>query len=388
MMGKRRLLVFGLISLWFLGPGSVLKSWTISACRNSLSEFTEARGETRQQVSVTATICTATKVLVSGRQEIDVPTNSPIPTCEPTSTPCNPLRTPTQAPTLPPEPTVDIYMPRTSFSPGDDCYCKVKITASRVGFIDYPLFVVLDIAENYFFAPTFSGFDYYDFKGNAFAIGPKTKEVTVFENITWPSGVGNFDGAMWYAAFTNPEMTEIYGGLGTYTFGWHGADSPTPTPFPGFPTPTPKAEPESWDGELAGNTSGWMQTMEISIGQSYSVTADGTVCFLLDCAHDSDVDPGGWCGVDCSNDTYCAVYQNFGDCSPDERDPFIQFSHAALLGFEGDNPPADISSEGDVFLIGNSIDRVASGTGHVWVRINDWRTSDNSGSFHVRAWTN
>jgi hypothetical protein len=79
----------------------------------------------------------------------------------------------------------------------------------------YPLFVILDILGNLYFAPDFSDFDYYESTYH-----PGENDVIVLPEFTWPEGAGNFDGALWYAGLTNPEMTELFGSYDVFQFGW------------------------------------------------------------------------------------------------------------------------------------------------------------------------
>ena len=82
----------------------------------------------------------------------------------------------------------------------------------------YPLFVILDVYQTYFFAPSFGAFDSYLEQYPSFAPGETT--VQVLPAFAWPSGVSAAGGIQWVAALTNPQITELYGTLGTWTFGW------------------------------------------------------------------------------------------------------------------------------------------------------------------------
>ncbi|MBN2055465.1 hypothetical protein JW905_11115, partial [bacterium] len=65
-------------------------------------------------------------------------------------------------------------------------------------------------------APGFSLFDYYleDFY-------PGETSIPVVPQFYWPEGAGAATGITWYAAMTNHAMSEVVGGIGSFTFGWH-----------------------------------------------------------------------------------------------------------------------------------------------------------------------
>jgi hypothetical protein len=160
-----------------------------------------------------------------------VPTNTPVaptPTSPPpTHTPTAPTPTPTWTPgpgtpTHTPEPDCtelgcDVYMPLETFGAGDECYCEVYVcNTDETTYTDIPVFVILDVYGMYFFAPSFGDFDYYDDP-----IPPGLTTINVLPPFTWPDDVGSASGIIWYAAMTNPEITELHGKLGTFTFGWN-----------------------------------------------------------------------------------------------------------------------------------------------------------------------
>jgi hypothetical protein len=63
-----------------------------------------------------------------------------------------------------------------------------------------------------------------------------------------------------------------------------------------------------------------------------------------------------------------------GDPDQASGDPRLDFPHAALIGRVGD---------GDPFLVGRRFISESSPAGPLWLRINDGRADDNSGSFDV-----
>ena len=114
---------------------------------------------------------------------------------------------------------VELWMPATTFSPGYLSRCKVTVHNPYTRAIsDRPLFVILEIAGALFFAPAFNEFDNYSDDYPLFY--PGLTEIPVLPAFTWPAGLGSFDGCIWYAALSNPAMTDIYGTMDIWEFGW------------------------------------------------------------------------------------------------------------------------------------------------------------------------
>ena len=147
-------------------------------------------------------------------------TATPTPSATPSPTP--PVPTSTPEPSFTPTPSgcqktgVEILMPAPIFHPGDVCWCHAIVcNAEGHTLTGYPLFVILDVLGSYFFAPTFGDFAFYD---RSFEPGESTIEV--LGEFNWPPGTGTLDGIIWYGAFTNPAMTDLFGELGIFSFGW------------------------------------------------------------------------------------------------------------------------------------------------------------------------
>ena len=110
-------------------------------------------------------------------------------------------------------------MPNDYYREGDPFYCKVTVCNNTNDPIkEFPLFVILEVANLYFFAPSFSDYDNYladypEFK-------PGETEITVIHEINWPSGAGQYSDAVFYAALTDPEITKLHGKLSIFTFSW------------------------------------------------------------------------------------------------------------------------------------------------------------------------
>lgn len=161
-------------------------------------------------------------------QSTHTPTPSPSPTHSagtPTSTPTPPrTATPTShGPTATPagcgETGVTIEMSDTALIPGDLCSVDAVIcNADGSPLSGYPIFVILEVVGLYYFAPTFSEYDNYLAMYPSVPTGQLTIEV--LPEFEWPSGVGEFSGAKWYGAMTNPGISDLYGTLSVVEFGW------------------------------------------------------------------------------------------------------------------------------------------------------------------------
>lgn len=165
------------------------------------------------------------------------PENTTIPTVTPSGSPQNtstptPVNT-TQATNTPPPPTnsptpaectqtgVTLWMPSHDFGPNDLCSCSATVCNAEGSDLEsYPLFVILDVFGSYFFAPSFNQtFDNYLDLHQLWDIGET--QILVLPEFMWPAGVGSASGIKWYAALTNPQMTQLFGGMGSWEFGWH-----------------------------------------------------------------------------------------------------------------------------------------------------------------------
>jgi len=155
----------------------------------------------------------------------DTPTHTPSP-LPPTSTPSPPSPTPTPSslpdtpiPTSTPEmdaPSVTLRMSSSFFVPGDLFECEVVISNPFVEpLIEQLLFVIMEIHGSYYFAPSFSQFDYYRI---TFLSGETV--ITVIDPLIWPDHVGHTRSGFMYAALTNSEITEVIGEMDIWPFGW------------------------------------------------------------------------------------------------------------------------------------------------------------------------
>lgn len=154
------------------------------------------------------------------------PSPTPTRTSVPTST-ARPSSTPTPTATRTPTPTqtplttgVTIDMPSSTFHEGDEFYCNAIVAiAGELPLQNHPLFIILDILGSCYFAPSFSEeLDDYLAAYPEFPSGLTT--IQVIPKFYWPSGVSPMEGIIWYGALTNPEMTQVYGEMDSFSFGW------------------------------------------------------------------------------------------------------------------------------------------------------------------------
>ena len=108
-------------------------------------------------------------------------------------------------------------MPAHWFEPGDPCYCTVTVTnADPDPLTGYPLFVILDVYEQLFFAPSFS------MTPEAYP-GPWASGDTLIDVIPlfiWPDTGTAASGIFWYAALVDPTGSFILGEWDSWEFGW------------------------------------------------------------------------------------------------------------------------------------------------------------------------
>lgn len=110
-----------------------------------------------------------------------------------------------------------IYMPSDDFGSGDVCFCDVYIgNPGMETYDDIPLFVILDVYGVYFFAPGFTDFDQYTID-----VEPGLIVCEVLPPFTWPNAGSSAEGLYWYAAMTDPDITELFGAMGTFEFRYH-----------------------------------------------------------------------------------------------------------------------------------------------------------------------
>ncbi len=143
------------------------------------------------------------------------PTEEPEATVIPTSTPDVEF-TPTPS-AVPGDTFAEVYMPSDMFHPGDDCSCSVTVHNNEGRTLDgYPLCVVLEVYGSYYFAPGFDeSFDCFDI-----SFPQNETQLEILSTFPWPEGAGSAQNIKWFAALLRPDMTDIFGTMGTFTFGW------------------------------------------------------------------------------------------------------------------------------------------------------------------------
>lgn len=78
-----------------------------------------------------------------------------------------------------------------------------------------PLFVILDVWGAYYFAPSFTEWDYYTVDPSSI---PRNK--TVVEGFFWPPDIGQAEGLVWWAAMLDPTFSYLVSNLDTWEFGY------------------------------------------------------------------------------------------------------------------------------------------------------------------------
>ena len=147
------------------------------------------------------------------------PTDTSTPTLIPTPTDTStPTFTPTFTPTPLPPPPVEtiVWMPSDYYIPDRICACLVTVrNNTQQSFGKHPLFVVLDVHGQLFFAPEFDTQSHYSVD-----LHPGELKVPVLPAFIWPENAGSAENVHWYAALTDPDVTHIIGEMDTFTFGW------------------------------------------------------------------------------------------------------------------------------------------------------------------------
>ncbi len=109
----------------------------------------------------------------------------------------------------------EIIMEDRHLEPGDTLNCILTIHNDLPETLfAHPCFMILDIYGDYFFAPGFSSFDYYLLTYPSGALS-----YDVFSELQWPEGAGSGQGT-WYAAVTDPLITQIVGEMDICQFSW------------------------------------------------------------------------------------------------------------------------------------------------------------------------
>jgi acyl-homoserine lactone acylase PvdQ len=121
---------------------------------------------------------------------------------------------------------VSLWMPRQEYRPGDHCQLIATVCNPDSETLQgYPLFVILELAGQYWFAPSWvSGEESIDAYMQDFPPGESLIEV--IPEFFWPEDAGDGSGALFWGALTDPAVTTVVGELSTWEFSWTSAPGP------------------------------------------------------------------------------------------------------------------------------------------------------------------
>jgi hypothetical protein len=112
---------------------------------------------------------------------------------------------------------VSLTMPDSFFRPGDTCYLEATVcNGHEEPLVGYPLFIILDVYGEYWFAPSWNQeLDYY-----AFDLPPGPTVFRPVPEFSWPAGDASATGIVFWGALLDPGMTEVAGNIGRFEFGF------------------------------------------------------------------------------------------------------------------------------------------------------------------------
>ena len=126
---------------------------------------------------------------------------------------------PTVTPTPPLVLGIKLEMPAEHFKTGDNFYLNAVISNPDPPKTQVPIFVILQIQDLFFFAPDWSTLDehisYYERD-----LMTGSENLPVLSPFDWPSNTGSFEGARFYGAMTNTEMSALLGDMDYQDFSW------------------------------------------------------------------------------------------------------------------------------------------------------------------------
>ncbi len=113
-----------------------------------------------------------------------------------------------------------ISMPSHVFHSGDRCELRVVFCNSESQpLYNHPLFVVLTLLGEYWFAPEWTrgedGFNHF-----TLTFPPGTKEQLILPEFAWPVTGTSFSGALFVAAVTDPVYDHVVGDIAYWEFSW------------------------------------------------------------------------------------------------------------------------------------------------------------------------
>lgn len=249
------------------------------------------------------------------------------------------------------------------FYPGDPFDFRVRVENPNTRPFGVDEYVLLDVWGEYYFWPSWG--QEIDKKFEEFLPG-ETQQVIL--SFTWPRGAGEADGLAFWGAIFLPGSFDLLS-YGYVSFGFREPTQATPTPTPRPTSPpgeTPTATPSPGGGPYEYEVPGtvpWMTTgLFVEEGETWRLVADGEICFHRgDCAG-TTVGP---CGLE--EECFDA------ECATQPYTP--PFRHGALI--------ARIGAQGHPFLICDEYAWPMTGTGELFLGINDGNCADNDGAFRV-----
>ena len=160
---------------------------------------------------------------------------------------------------------LELIMPGEVFGPGNTFSLDLSVLNTGTALTDAQLYVALSIGADFWFYPRWLHYPPdIDWKDVSIEAGlHETWEI--IPGFEWPSGAGEFNGAMFYAAVI--DEGNLVSNLADFVFGWSDTtqstptpipptstpEVPSPTPTPSGPTPTPPPVPTAFINIPAGS---------------------------------------------------------------------------------------------------------------------------------------
>lgn len=138
---------------------------------------------------------------------------------------------------------IELVMPDTLYGPGSLFSLDLNVVNSGSALDDAQLYVALSIGTgDFWFYPTWVHYPPDIIWETVDIPSALTDSWVILQAFAWPSGAGEFDGAMFFAAIIHNGV--LMSNLADLTFGWSEEPQPTPPPAsptwtPGMPTSTP-----------------------------------------------------------------------------------------------------------------------------------------------------
>ena len=115
---------------------------------------------------------------------------------------------------------VFLVMPSKMYSPGETFYMTAYVNnVTDRGLSGYPLFIILDVMDEYWFGMSWKSMD----DGIDYILADYPLGISIFpifEPFIWPEGEPGMQGVRFWAALTDPFITEVVGFGSMVEFGW------------------------------------------------------------------------------------------------------------------------------------------------------------------------